>query len=358
MRPSLFTVILLAISYAGFSANAQAPDLERMDAVQKALPDGPVALVDGEPVSRGDFLFLYHSQCMALSARGQDLTEEVRIKAGITTLAELIQREILNQVGKRRNLTVSPSDVDEAYKNQMETLVKRFTTDEHTPTEAEILERSGQTREDAMTDIRKALLVDKASEALAEDKNLSVTDAEVREFYEKYQDRFQRPGVLHLKQIYARPGSDPAEATEKDWAEAEKKINNAAARFKVGDTFEAIAKSMSDGKDRENGGDMELRPAQMLPPVYVERAKTMEIGETTPPFKSDYGWHIIRLVARESEESVPFDKAKERIHRQLWELKKLAAADEYCKPIMGNEERVQIFLDLEVPGATAVNQRS
>ena len=164
--------------------------------------------------------------------------------------------------------------------------------------------------------------------------------------------------MLHLKQIYVRPGSDPMTATEKDWEEAEKKIKNAAARFKVGDTFEAIARSMSDGKDRENGGDMELRPARMLPPVYVERAQTMKEGETTPPFKSDYGWHIIRLVARESESNIPFEKAQDGIKRQLWELKKLAAVDEYCKPIMADEERVQIFLRLEIPEPDATERKS
>ena len=136
---------------------------------------------------------------------------------------------------------------------------------------------------------------------------------------------------------------------EKDWAEAEKRIRNAAARFKVGDTFEGIAKSMSDGKDKEAGGDMGSRPASELPPVYVEKAQTMKEGETSEPFKSDYGWHIIRLVGREGGAEVDFATAKDGIKKQLRELKKLAAVDEYCKPVMADEERVQIFVELHVP---------
>lgn len=347
-RSPLFFSLLAAMGVAA-STFAQAPNLEHMDIVQEALPDGPVALVDGAPVTRGDFLFLYQSQCMAVAARGKKLDDETRVKAGITSLAELVQREILSQVGERRKLAVAQSDVDAAYNKQMKTLIERFTTDGKSPTEAEILERSGQTKQDAIADIHKALMVDKASEALAKDKNLTVTDAEVKAFYDKYQERFRRPGMLHLKQIYIRPGSDPATATEKDWAAAEKKAKNAEARFKVGDTFEGIAKSMSDGKDREEGGDMGPRSASELPPVYVEKSTSMKEGETSPAFKSEYGWHIIRLVARESESEVPFDKAKESIKRQLWDLKKLAAVDEYCRPIMGDAERVQIFLKLEIP---------
>lgn len=358
MIPYRFPMIVVLAGLAPLAAPAQAPNLERMDTVQKALPDGPVALVDGSAVTRGDFLFLYHSQCMALASRGRELDDDLRVRAGISSLAELVQREILNQLGERRNLSVSPQEVDEAYREQMELLVERFSTPEHTPTEQEILERSGQTREAAMEDIRKALMVEKATEALAQEQQLTVTNEEAREFYDQYRERFQRPGKLHLKQIYFRPGSDPSSASERDWAEAKARAEKAAARFKVGDTFETIAKSMSDGKDREDGGDMEMRPAQMLPPVYVEMARSMAPGETTPPFKSDYGWHIIRLVDRESAADVTFEEAKDQIKSRLRELKKVAAVDEYCKPIMANEERVQIFLDLKAPQEQVANTRS
>jgi foldase protein PrsA len=345
--------VLLATGLSTLSLSAQAPNLEKMDAVQRALPDGPVALVDGQPVKRGDFLFLYQSQCMMLASQGRTLDEDLRIKAGITTLAELVQREILNQLGERRNLKVTQAEIDAAYTQQMKTLVERFTTEEHTPTEEEILTRSGQTREDALEDIRKALMVERASEALAEEKKITVSDAEAREFFNKYQERFQRPGRLHLNQIYVRPGKDPMTATEKDWAAAEEKIKKAAARFKVGDTFEGIAKSMSDGKDKENGGDMGMRPVQELFPGYVEQSKSMKEGEISAPFKSDYGWHIIRLIGREAEADIPFEKAKDGIKRQLREIKKLAAVDEYCRPIMGDDSRVQIFLHLDIPESVA-----
>lgn len=349
MTRSFFVALLSTAVFSLTPAGAQAPNLEKMDAVQKALPDGPVALVDGRPVTRGDFLFLYQSQCLMLASQGRDLDDDLRVKAGITSLAELVQREILSQMAERRSLKVPQADVDAAYQKQMDTLVKRFTTDEHAPTEEEILKRSGQTRDDALADIRKALMVEKASEAIAEDKKIAVSDAEAKEFFDKYRERFQRPGKLHINQIYVRPGKDPMTATDKDWGAAEEKIKNAYARFKVGDTFEGIAKSMSDGKDKDEGGDMGLRPVRELFPGYVERAKTLKDGEISEPFKSDYGWHIIRVVARETETDIPFDKAKDGIKRQLREIKKLAAVDEYCRPIMGDDDRVQIFLHLEIP---------
>jgi len=358
MIRSIALGIILPTLLLGAAARAQAPDLSEMDAVQRALPDGPVALVDGKPVTREDFLFLYQSQLARLtfSSGGKEIPESVRIKAGVSTLAELVQREIVSQLGERRNLKVTQAEIDDAYNKQMKLLIKEFTSDTHTPTEAEILERSGQTREEGLRDIYKALMVEKATKALAEEKKLTITDQEAREFYDKNSGRFQRPDTIHLKQIYARPGENPATADETAWAAAEKKIRDAEARFKVGESFEGVAKAVSDGKDKDNGGDMGPRPAQALPPVFVETSKSLNPGDTSAPFKSEYGWHIIRLVAREGEANVPFEEAKAFIKDRLLIVKRVAAVEEYCRPVMDDEERVQIFLQLRIPEEGAAGQ--
>ena len=351
MIRSISLGIVLSALLLGAASGAQAPDLSGMDTVQRALPDGPVALVDGKAVTHDDFMFLYQSQITRIefSSGKKEIPDDVRAKVGIGTLGELVQREIMSQLGERRNFKVTQAEIDEAYAKQMKLLIKEFTSTTHTPDEAEILKRSGQTREDAQRDIYKAIMVEKASKALADEKKLSVSDQEAKEFYEKNNERFQRPDTIHLKQIYARPGENPATADEKGWAAAEKKIKEAEARFKVGESFEGVAKAMSDGKDKEDGGDMGPRPAQALPPVYVEQAKNMKIGDTSPPFKSEFGWHIIRLVAREGEANVPVDEAMKFIKDRLLQVKRAAAVEEYCQPIMADETRVQIFLELRVP---------
>lgn len=352
--------LILPALLLGAAAGAQAPDLSGMDTVERALPDGPVALVDGKAVTHDDFIFLYQSQIARIefSTEKKEIPDDVRTKVGIGTLGELVQREIMSQLGERRNLKVTQAEIDEAYAKQIKLLIKEFTSTTHTPDEAEILKRSGQTKEDAQRDIYKAIMVEKASKLLADEKKLTVTDQEVKEFYDKNTQRFQRPDTIHLKQIYARPGENPATADEKSWAAAEKKIKDAEARFKVGESFEGVAKAVSDGKDKENGGDMGPRPAQALPPVFVEQAKNLKVGETSAPFKSEYGWHIIRLVAREGEANVPLAEAKDFIKERLMVVKRAAAVEEYCQPIMADEERVQIFLQLRVPEEKAPAQKA
>ncbi len=347
MKHLNFTCAMIAVAVFALQPSwTQAPTLEKMDIVQRSMPDGPVALVDGKPITRDDFLFLYKSQLarMHFASGGKALNDRIRVTAGISTLSELVQREILSQLSTRRNLDVSQSDVKKAYDTQLELLIKEFTVDGKIPTEEDILSRSGQSRNGALEDMHKSLLVKKASEALAESKGLSVSTEEAREFFDNNKDRFQRPGMLHLKQIFVR-----ADDTEGSWERAEKAIKKAQARFTVGESFAGIAKSMSDGQDAEQGGDMEMRPTHMIPPIYVEKAGTMKVGETSEPFKSDQGWHIIRLLGSEGASDIPFEDAQEFIKTRLMQVKTAAAVEEYCQPILIDENRVQIFLQLRTP---------
>ncbi len=47
---------------------AQAPDLARMDIVERSVPDGPVALVLGTPISREEFLSRYRIELLEYAA--------------------------------------------------------------------------------------------------------------------------------------------------------------------------------------------------------------------------------------------------------------------------------------------------
>lgn len=349
---NLAIAITAVLLFTATAVQAQAPPLEHMDAVQRSMPDGPVALVDGKPISKDDFLFLYKSQLarMHLASGGKALGEEIRIKAGIGTLAELIQREILSQLGTRRKLDVSQSEVQKAYDEQLKMLIQEFTIEGKVPTEDDILRRSGQKRENALEDMHKALVVERASKMLVEEKGMTLTDKEARDFFEKNKDRFQRPGMIHLKQIFIKAGEG-----KDGWDKAEQGIKKAQARFQVGESFEGIAKSMSNGRDAQEGGDMGMRAVQAIPPIYVEKSTDMKVGETSEPFKSDQGWHIIRLIAREGESNVPYEEAQDWIKDRLMQVKTAAAVEEYCQPILEDENRVQIFLQLRLPEEKAAS---
>ena len=97
---------------------------------------------------------------------------------------------------------------------------------------------------------------------------------------------------------------------------AEGKIKDAYSKLQSGVDFGIVAKNYSDDRTTaDNGGIMpELAPNQ-LPVNYVEQmSKGMEVGEYTKPFHSQYGWHIIKLLRKETlpdfESMVPYYKSR------------------------------------------------
>lgn len=96
---------------------------------------------------------------------------------------------------------------------------------------------------------------------------------------------------------------------------AEGMANQAWQRLQGGESFESVAANYSDDRTTSSkGGLMPSLPVNQLPPDYVDISQTLKVGEYTKPFHTSYGWHIIKLAAREDipsfEDRVPFYKQK------------------------------------------------
>lgn len=332
------------------AAGAQAPDIGSMDVVERATPDGPVARVRGSNISRGAFLYLYRTQLVETAAltKTKSPGDDMRVRVALTVLADLVRREVLFQEGERRHITVSEAAVTKAYDEQMNRLRQMLKASSGKEvTEEQVLERSGQPKSQALVQIRKSMVVEKTIEAIAKEENISVSDDEVRAFYEEHPEFFSRPGQLHLKHIYIRPGKDPATATDAEWADARDRMNKALARMQAGESFEAVARDMSDSPTASAGGDLGEKPAHLLPPDYVKAAQKLDPGRTSGILEDKNGLHMVRLVETTEGESINLDRASDKIRKMLLVQKGERAADTFVQPILADSAQVRVFLQLE-----------
>jgi len=337
------------------AALAQAPDLSRMDVVERSVPDGPVAMVDGSPVSSDDFLYLYQTQLALVTGGGQQPADDrTRVEIALHALRELLQREVLYKEAQRRGLTVTEDALDANYARRLSALQERWAAQGEAPrTEAEILAESGQTREEARASMRKLMLINQAFDAIIRESNIEVGDAEVETFYRARMELFERPNRMHLRQIFVRPKTVGREPDEAAWEEARARIDRARARIRAGESFETVARSASDAADRDQGGDMGPVPTDALPPFYAEPALRMNPGEISDIIRSPHGFHIIQLVSREEGDTAPLEEVREDIWRILRENKADEILERFCEPILGDSRRTRVFLHLD-PALLAV----
>ena len=79
-------------------------------------------------------------------------------------------------------------------------------------------------------------------------------------------------------------------------------------------------------------------------PEFEKVAFELENGEVSEPFRSQFGWHIVKRVDYKQEGPIPFEDIKERLTTQLTGLKFQQSLEQYVAKL---QESASIELKLE-----------
>ena len=118
-------------------------------------------------------------------------------------------------------------------------------------------------------------------------KDTKVTDALVKEAYERLGQEVNASHIL----VRLNPKSSPA-----DTLSAHNKITEARNKILAGASFNTIAKEYSeDPSAQKNGGDLGYFTAFGMVYPFENAAYTTAIGEVSKPFKTSFGYHILKV---------------------------------------------------------------
>lgn len=82
-------------------------------------------------------------------------------------------------------------------------------------------------------------------------------------------------------------------------AKAEAQLQGMLDKINAGDaTFADLAKEFSEGPTSVRGGDLGWADPKSYDPAFKDALATMKVGEYHKPFRSSFGWHIIKLNDR------------------------------------------------------------
>lgn len=129
-----------------------------------------------------------------------------------------------------------------------------------------------------------------------------------------------------------------------DDSEAQKRLLALRERIKDGDDFAQLARAHSDDKGSAiNGGSLDWVGPGALVPAFEEAMNKLTINEISQPVQTQFGWHMIQVLDRESQDNsdqFKKDKVREEIRKR-----KIEEETELWLRRLRDEAFVEIDLD-------------
>lgn len=270
------------------------------------LPD-PVAVVEGEKISRADLQEAFNN-ALAASGMNPDEIEPAQKMAGYR---EILDELIVDKLVSRKASSVEIKDAD--LEAEVGRVKGQFPSEEAFKAE---MQKAGETDSSFRDTIKRMMQQRKWMEEKIGDK-ATVPDAEVKRFYDENKKEFEHPELVRASHILILTPEDADDKTV-----AEKKKAAEAALERVTDKkedFAAVAKEVSEEPGaKESGGDLDFFPKERMVPEFANAAFAMDKGAISKePVRTKFGWHVIKVTDRKPAGTMPFDEVKKQVTAYL-----------------------------------------
>ena len=147
------------------------------------------------------------------------------------------------------------------------------------------------------------------------DPGIDVDEQTVQELYNEQAAKYVTPEERHARHILVRLLPDADEAAT---AAALEKAQGIVARLDAGESFEDLAKELSDDPgSATNGGDLGFFGRGVMAPEFETAVFELQQGERSQAVKTPFGFHIIELVEIKPEVATPLAEVRDQLVDQL-----------------------------------------
>ena len=193
--------------------------------------------------------------------------------------------------------------------------------------------------------IRDQMLIERVREREVAQR-IRITDSDIDEFIEKQRGAAAGEVQYNVAQVLV---SVPEGASEAVVAERRARAEAALARIRRGEAFAAVAKAVSEDANKDNGGEIGLKPADRLPDVFLEVVRPLASGDVAPTLlRSGAGFHILKLIERSDGSAfrIAQTRARHILLRPSERLSAEAAARRLAELRREIESRARSFEDV------------
>lgn len=225
-------------------------------------------------------------------------------------LNRLIEEKLIDQEVKKSGIKISSKEIEAT----MDEVKRRNSASQEDLEKA--LSMEGMTLDTYKKQIEKTLLRQKLI-------NYSVKvepkggEKELREFYEKNVGRYRtnetyRPS--HILLIVPK-GAAPEEVRE-----IRKKGEKVLEKIKGGADFGEMALLYSQDASAKNRGELGYFKRGDLLPAFERAALNLKVGEVSGLIRTDFGFHIIKILDRKGLEPLAFEEVRNKVRQDCYEI--------------------------------------
>lgn len=237
--------------------------------------------------------------------------------AGQQALDSLINEKIVEKEAEKQNIKVTDDEVN--------TLVQETQSSFGSEEEfLQVLEMNALT----LDSFKRSLVLDLKVKALLEAES-PITDEQIAQYFEENKETFATQEKVRASHILVE--------TEEQAKEVKEKLTH-------GEDFASLATQYStDEGSKTQGGDLGFFARGEMVKEFEETAFSLEIGQVSDPVKTEFGYHIIKVVEKQEAKEATLDANKDAIKNLLLEEKMTTEYEPWLQERMP-EYNVEKFL--------------
>jgi peptidyl-prolyl cis-trans isomerase SurA len=238
------------------------------------------------------------------------------------TLRDLVDQSLLAQRGKDMGISVETDVIKQLDQIRISNKLKSMEE-----LEGEV-SKSGLNWEDFKNNIRNHILTQRViSQEVG--SHISIGESDTRKYYDEHKGEFIGPEEVALREILvSTEGKKEAEI-----ADLRKKADTALTRVKDGEDFGEIAKRLSDGSTKDQGGFIGTFKRGELAKQLEDVVFKMKKSDLTDVLETKQGFLIMQVMEHYDEGQQSFEKVKDKIMDHMYNDKLEPAVHEYLKTL-------------------------
>jgi peptidyl-prolyl cis-trans isomerase C len=281
-RPFFFAFLL-----AGCLGGCSSPPM--VDLAPSAVPQNEtVVTINGEPISLDDFDNEFRLMWIHYSAVTGGGMQPIKRRL----FEQVINRRLLVQTARKAGLKLTQAEVSETFRDAAKEMPEDFPS----------LLKSRGVSEEAW---KRKLLQERLARKLVEkevNSKVKITRDEAEEYYWTHLPEYWRQEAVRARHLVVKKPTEWARVT---------------AALKNGEDFQKVTSALTEGPEKNQGGDWGYLNQDRIPPAYLEALSGLQPGEVSLPVQDGFGHHLFQLIQRRPRVMQSFAQVSEAIRGVL-----------------------------------------